>query len=80
MGSNRRVRTTLHSPESNPHGRGRWDVSHQADGGSAVDLNRSGIPLCEIVTEADIRSSAEAIAYMKALRSVFATWVSPTGT
>ena len=44
--------------------------SHQADGSSAVDLNRSGIPLCEIVTEPDIRSSAEAIAYMKALRSV----------
>ncbi|MEE2827799.1 MAG: Asp-tRNA(Asn)/Glu-tRNA(Gln) amidotransferase subunit GatB [Myxococcota bacterium] len=44
--------------------------SHQADGSSAVDLNRSGVPLCEIVSEADIRSSAEAIAYMKAMRSI----------
>ena len=44
--------------------------SHQSDGSSAVDLNRAGVPLCEIVSEADIRSSAEAIAYMKALRSI----------
>ena len=44
--------------------------SHQSDGSSAVDLNRAGVPLCEIVSEADIRSSAEAIAYMKAMRSI----------
>jgi len=44
--------------------------SHQADGSSAVDLNRAGVPLCEIVSEADVRSSAEAIAYMKAIRSI----------
>jgi len=44
--------------------------SHGGDGYSLVDLNRSGMPLCEIVTEADMRSAQEAMAYMKALRSI----------
>ncbi|MDD4802213.1 MAG: Asp-tRNA(Asn)/Glu-tRNA(Gln) amidotransferase subunit GatB [Syntrophomonas sp.] len=37
---------------------------------SLVDLNRCGIPLLEIVSEPDMRSSAEARAYMEKLRSV----------
>jgi len=44
--------------------------SHLGSGRSAVDLNRAGVPLCEIVTEPDVRSSAEAVAYMKAMRSI----------
>ena len=44
--------------------------SHGDDGHSLVDLNRSGIGLCEIVSEPDMRSPAEAVAYMKALRSI----------
>ncbi len=44
--------------------------SHGDDGHSLVDLNRSGVALCEIVSEPDLRSPAEAIAYMKALRSI----------
>ncbi len=35
-----------------------------------IDLNRSGIALMEIVSEPDIRSSAEAMAYVKKLRSI----------
>ena len=44
---------------------------HDAGGGeSLVDLNRSGVPLIEIVSEPDIRSSSEASEYLKALRDV----------
>lgn len=35
-----------------------------------LDFNRSGVPLIEIVTEPDIRSSAEAKAYLEALREI----------
>lgn len=37
---------------------------------SLVDLNRSSVPLIEIVSEPELRSSAEAAAYLKALRRV----------
>jgi aspartyl-tRNA(Asn)/glutamyl-tRNA(Gln) amidotransferase subunit B len=37
---------------------------------TGVDLNRAGTPLLEIVTEPDMRSSAEAVAYAKALHSL----------
>jgi len=39
-------------------------------GMSGIDLNRAGTPLIEIVTEPDMRSSAEAVAYAKALHSL----------
>jgi aspartyl-tRNA(Asn)/glutamyl-tRNA(Gln) amidotransferase subunit B len=37
---------------------------------SLIDFNRGGVPLIEIVSEADIRSAPEAVAYLKALRAV----------
>ncbi len=37
-------------------------------GHSAVDLNRTGTPLCEIVSEPDLRSPAEARAYLELLK------------
>ncbi len=37
---------------------------------SGIDLNRAGTPLLEIVTEPDMRSSAEAAAYAKALHTL----------
>ena len=39
-------------------------------GGSLVDLNRAGVPLIEIVSEPDIRSSEEAELYLKKLKSI----------
>lgn len=36
-------------------------------GTSGIDLNRAGTPLLEIVSEPDMRSSSEAIAYMKTI-------------
>ena len=39
-------------------------------GASHVDLNRAGTPLLEIVTEPDLRSPDEAVAYLKKLRDM----------
>ena len=43
-------------------------------GMSGIDLNRAGTPLLEIVTEPDIRSSEEAVAYAKELHKIV-TWI-----
>lgn len=40
------------------------------DGRSLVDLNRAGTPLLEIVSEPDMRSSDEAVSYLKKLHSI----------
>ena len=40
------------------------------EGVTGIDLNRAGTPLLEIVSEPDIRSSEEAVAYMKKLHSL----------
>ena len=39
-------------------------------GGSLVDLNRAGVPLIEIVSEPDIRSSEETEKYLRKLKSI----------
>ena len=44
---------------------------HDAKRGcSMVDFNRAGTPLCETVSEADMRSPADAVAYMKAMHQI----------
>ncbi len=63
-GQTRSVRITrLHMEED------AGKLVHSADGRSSmVDLNRTGVPLMEIVTEPDIRSGAEARAFLEELR------------
>ena len=39
-------------------------------GVTAIDLNRAGVPLIEIVSEPDMRSSADAVAYLDALKQI----------
>jgi aspartyl/glutamyl-tRNA(Asn/Gln) amidotransferase, B subunit len=41
---------------------------------SGIDLNRAGTPLLEIVTEPDMRSTEEAVAYAKELHKIV-TWI-----
>jgi len=44
---------------------------HDAHGAaSLVDLNRAGVPLLEIVSEPDLRTAAEAVTYLRALRQI----------
>jgi aspartyl-tRNA(Asn)/glutamyl-tRNA(Gln) amidotransferase subunit B len=43
---------------------------HEGVGVSAIDLNRAGTPLVEIVSEPDMRSAKEAVAYMKKVHTL----------
>ncbi len=54
---------SLHEAAGNAHSA----LSH---GMSGIDLNRAGTPLLEIVTEPDMRSAEEAVAYAKALHTL----------
>lgn len=46
------------------------NVHETGTSGSLVDLNRAGTPLLEIVTEPDMRSVDEVVAYLKGLRDI----------
>jgi aspartyl-tRNA(Asn)/glutamyl-tRNA(Gln) amidotransferase subunit B len=50
------------------------DSSLGGGGQSGIDLNRAGTPLLEIVTEPDMRSGEEAVAYAKELHKIV-TWI-----
>ena len=43
---------------------------HEGVGVSSIDLNRAGTPLIEIVSEPDMRSAKEAVAYMKKIHTL----------
>ncbi len=45
-------------------------LMHNHNGTSFVDFNRSGIPLLEIVSEPDMATPDEAVAYLKKLRTI----------
>ena len=51
---------SMHDDFIGPHG----------EASSGIDLNRAGTPLLEIVSEPEMRSAAEAVAYAKALHSL----------
>ena len=65
-GAERRVRLTRAHLEEDA-GKSLHEDFH---GMSGIDLNRAGTPLLEIVTEPDMRSAREAVAYAKALHSL----------
>lgn len=46
------------------------NIHSSTDNLSYVDLNRAGVPLIEIVSEPDMRSAEEAVAYLKSLRAI----------
>ena len=46
------------------------NIHSPSDNASYVDLNRAGVPLIEIVSEPDMRSAEEAVAYLKSLRAI----------
>ncbi|MGH8760943.1 MAG: Asp-tRNA(Asn)/Glu-tRNA(Gln) amidotransferase subunit GatB [Burkholderiales bacterium] len=46
------------------------NVHETGTSGSRVDLNRAGTPLLEIVTEPDMRSADEVVAYLKMIRNI----------
>jgi len=45
-------------------------IHDQFDGMSGIDLNRAGTPLLEIVSEPDMRSVEEAVAYIKSIHTL----------
>jgi aspartyl-tRNA(Asn)/glutamyl-tRNA(Gln) amidotransferase subunit B len=45
-------------------------IHNQFDGYSAIDLNRAGTPLLEIVSEPEISNAKEAVSYMKAMHQL----------
>ena len=57
--------TRIHMEED--AGKNIHDARTQA---SLIDLNRAGVPLLEVVTEPDLRSADEAVAFLKTLRQI----------
>ena len=64
-GNEKRIRITrIHMEED------AGKLLHEAYAGTAVDYNRCGVPLIEIVTEPDMRSAEEAKAFLDKLKSI----------
>jgi len=65
----KRIRITrIHMEED--AGKSIHDAAVTGGDATHVDLNRAGVPLLEIVSEPDMRSPEEAVAYLRVLRSV----------
>ncbi|MGI5849629.1 MAG: Asp-tRNA(Asn)/Glu-tRNA(Gln) amidotransferase subunit GatB [Christensenellales bacterium] len=64
-GEDKRVRITrIHIEED------AGKLLHESGAGTAVDYNRGGVPLIEIVTEPDLRSAEEAKTFLETLKSI----------
>jgi aspartyl-tRNA(Asn)/glutamyl-tRNA(Gln) amidotransferase subunit B len=64
-GKDKRIRITrIHMEED------AGKLLHEAGAGTAVDYNRCGVPLIEIVTEPDMRNADEAKAFLDTLKSI----------
>lgn len=64
-GADKRIRITrIHMEED------AGKLLHEAYAGTAVDYNRCGVPLIEIVSEPDMRSAEEAKAFLETLKSI----------
>jgi len=64
-GTEKRIRITrIHIEED------AGKLLHDICAGTAVDYNRGGVPLIEIVTEPDLRSAEEARVFLETLRSI----------
>ena len=68
-GGRRRIGITRAHIEEDA-GKSIHDVAIAGREDSCIDLNRAGVPLLEIVSEPDMRTAAEASAYLRALRSI----------
>jgi aspartyl-tRNA(Asn)/glutamyl-tRNA(Gln) amidotransferase subunit B len=65
-GSTKRVQLTrIHIEED-----AGKNIHNAYDDSSLIDLNRSGVPLLEIVSEPDISDAAEGVTYLKSLRAI----------
>ena len=77
-----KVEIVLSGPSRNVEGDHRWvqlnrihleedpgKLTHEAFD-TVIDFNRAGVPLAEIVTEPDLQSSSEAVAFLNALRNL----------
>lgn len=51
-------------------GKSIHDIAVAGRDDSCIDLNRAGVPLLEIVSEPDLRSAQEAVAYLRELRGI----------
>jgi aspartyl-tRNA(Asn)/glutamyl-tRNA(Gln) amidotransferase subunit B len=68
-GETRRIRLTrIHLEED--AGKLVYEGTMEKAHAGYVDLNRTGVPLIEIVTEPDLRTPAEAAAFLRKLRSI----------
>lgn len=64
------ARKTVHLTRAHLEEDAGKSLHEDYQGQSGIDLNRAGTPLLEIVSEPDMRSSAEAVAYAKALHTL----------
>ena len=70
LGKNAAYEKVIHITRAHLEEDAGKSVHGAVEGMSGIDLNRAGTPLLEIVTEPDMRSAAEAVAYAKKLHEL----------